>query len=100
MKRTSMLLSIGAMLSLSIGFVLLHKPLQCVDNRQCLVDPVIPFGRLLFEIGLAIAAIAWLFGLITTARLGRWGWLIEVFLLGPLGALIYGIAGPTTSHTA
>jgi hypothetical protein len=53
-------------------------------------------GFVLYLAGVAAAVLAWLFGLIKTASIGRWGWFLLVLLLSPLGALLYGLTGPTT----
>lgn len=55
----------------------------------------IPGGAVgLYAVAVIAAVVSWVAGLIKTAQLGRWGWFVEVLLLGFLGALIYGIAGP------
>ena len=43
-----------------------------------------------------VAFVTWLLGLITTIRIGRWGWAILIFFFTPITTLIYGITGPTT----
>jgi hypothetical protein len=53
------------------------------------------FGALVlaFLVGCVTGAAAWLLGLMQTARLRSWDWFVEVLVLGPLGALLYGLAG-------
>jgi hypothetical protein len=56
--------------------------------------PAGAFGGLAvcFAAGIVLGAAAWLMGLARAAGAGRWDWFVVVFALGPLGALIYGLA--------
>lgn len=51
-------------------------------------------GAAILGIGGIISTIGWIGALIATAKQGRWGWFVAVFLLTGLGELIYLIAGP------
>ena len=51
-------------------------------------------GVLLYVVGAIATFVAWILGIIKTATVRRWGWLVLVLLLSPLGSLIYGAAGP------
>jgi hypothetical protein len=51
-------------------------------------------GIILFLVGSVVGFIGWIMALIKTAQIGRWGWVVAVFFLSVLGALIYGGAGP------
>jgi hypothetical protein len=53
-------------------------------------------GFVLYLSGVIAAIIAWVVGLITTARVRRWGWFVAVLILPVLGSLLYGLIGPTT----
>lgn len=53
-------------------------------------------GLVLYLAGVLAALLAWIMGLIKTAQIRRWGWFVLVFLISPLGSLLYGIVGPTT----
>jgi uncharacterized membrane protein len=53
-------------------------------------------GLVLYLAGVVAALLAWLLGLVKTAQIRRWIWFIVVFLLSPLGSLLYGLVGPTT----
>ncbi len=50
----------------------------------------------LLGLGALAFVVAWIMGLVKTAQLSRWGWFVAVLLLGAIGTLIYGIAGPET----
>lgn len=57
------------------------------------------FGAIVYILGLIISAVAWIMGIVKTAVTRHWGWLIAVVILGTLGSLIYGLAGPDdTAH--
>jgi hypothetical protein len=47
----------------------------------------------LFLIGGVLGVAAWLLGLMRAARLRQWEWFVAVLVLGPLGTLLYGLAG-------
>jgi len=53
-------------------------------------------GFVLYLSGVIAAIIAWIVGLITTARIKRWGWFVAVLILPVLGSLLYGLIGPAT----
>jgi hypothetical protein len=43
-----------------------------------------------------VALVAWIFALIRTAQLQRWGWFVCMFVMGSLVSLIWSLAGPDT----
>jgi hypothetical protein len=49
----------------------------------------------LFLIAAVFGAVAWLVAIIDSARIGAWGWLISSVLLLNIGALLFGLFGPT-----
>jgi hypothetical protein len=53
-------------------------------------------GLVLYLAGVVVALLAWLLGLVKTAHIRRWFWFIVVFLLSPLGSLVYGLLGPSS----
>jgi hypothetical protein len=53
-------------------------------------------GFVLYLSGVIAAIFAWIVGLITTARIRRWGWFVVVLILPVLGSLLYGLIGPAT----
>jgi ATP/ADP translocase len=53
-------------------------------------------GFVLYLGGVIAAIIAWIVGVITTARMRRWGWFVAVLILPVLGSLLYGLFGPAT----
>jgi hypothetical protein len=53
-------------------------------------------GFVLYLSGVIAAIIAWIVGLITTARIRHWGWFFVVLILPVLGSLLYGLIGPPT----
>ena len=48
----------------------------------------------LFAVSVALGFVAWLLGLMKTARISRWDWFVVVLVLGAPGALLYGFGGP------
>jgi hypothetical protein len=55
----------------------------------------VDIGIALYLGGVAAALLAWILGLIKTARIGRWGWFVAVLLVSPLGSLLFGLVGPS-----
>ena len=53
-------------------------------------------GFVLYLVGVLAALLAWLIGLLQTARIGRWGWFLGGLRSSPLGSLLYGLVGPKT----
>lgn len=51
-------------------------------------------GLVLYVIGLIVFAIGWIGALVATAKQGRWGWFVCIFLFNWIAELIYLIAGP------
>lgn len=49
-------------------------------------------GSVLLVAGSVLGFVVWMMSLMRTAQLSRWGWFVAVFLLGILGALLYGFA--------
>lgn len=107
-KRTIALLSLAAivlLLSAFIGFgpafATQLRACQSATNNpyasNCLssASSAVVIGFVLYVAGALAALAAWILGLITTARVRRWGWFVAVLLLSPLGSLLYGLAGPT-----
>jgi len=107
-KRTIALLSLAAivlLLSAFVGFgpafATQLRSCQSATNNphatNCLssASGAVVIGFVLYVAGALAALVAWILGLLTTARVRRWGWFIAVLLLSPLGSLLYGLAGPT-----
>jgi hypothetical protein len=46
----------------------------------------------LFVLGVLTGAVAWLLGLMRTARDRRWEWFVEILVLGSLGVLVFSVA--------
>ena len=107
-KRTIALLSLAAivlLLSAFVGFgpafATQLRSCQSATNNpyatNCLssASGAVVIGFVLYLAGVLAALVAWILGLITTARMRRWGWFVAVLLISPLGSLLYGLAGPT-----
>jgi hypothetical protein len=107
-KRTILFLSLAAILLGIVAVVAyaigLGAAASCAGagattiSTDCVAQGATP---VLIGIGVGILAgilglIGWIGGLIKTATIGAWGWFVAVLILGSLGALIYGIAGPET----
>lgn len=106
-KRTILFLSIGAIIFYIIGVVLTTAAATaaaagCANATttaaasSCAGGAVggAGIGLLLYVVGAILTLIAWIGGLIKTAKASAWGWFVLVLLLSPLGSLIYGAAGP------
>jgi len=53
------------------------------------------FSTHLYVLSAAFGLLGWLLGLIEAGRIRAWGWLIENLLLLNIGALLFGLFGPT-----
>lgn len=111
MKLIIALLSITAMVLLGIAFVQ-YGPAFAAQAQACqpLIESNSPqatgcltsgsraatTGLVLYLAGVAVALLAWLLGLVKTAHIRRWFWFVVVFLLSPLGSLLYGALGPSS----
>jgi sugar phosphate permease len=103
-KRTITILSLVAIVLLIAAF-LGYGPAFATQLRSCQSSPSncastasggVLIGFALYLLGALAALLAWIMGLVRTAQIGRWGWFLVVFLISPLGSLLYGLAGPTT----
>lgn len=86
-KRNILLVSLASIVLLIVGAALggvATTPGASVNGT----------GLAIYGIGGLAALVGWVMGLVKTAQLKRWGWFVAVLLLGSLGALIYGAAGP------
>lgn len=112
-KPTIAILSILAIVLLIVAFML-YGPAFATQLRacqsssastnlaQCLTSGsrATTIGLVLYLAGVLAALLAWLMGLLKTAQIRRWGWFVVVLLISPLGSLLYGVVGPTTSTQA
>ena len=96
-NRNILIFALVSIVALVLGVVLL-----VVASAAHLNLSSAAFGSIitLFLIGGLVGFVAWLMGLMKTARISRWDWFIAVLLLGPLGALLYGFGGPADRATA
>lgn len=105
-KRNILVLTILGIVLVVIGFVVSGASLAgaaaacqgATDTSNCGSGAVLGgslIALLVFLVGGVAGFIAWIMGLVKTAQIGRWGWFVAVLLLGMLGTLIYGLAGPT-----
>ncbi|HEX3270498.1 MAG TPA: hypothetical protein VHR15_07600 [Ktedonobacterales bacterium] len=115
MKLVIALLSLGAIVLLSLAFIQ-YGPAFAAQAQACqpLINSSSPqapacltsgsqaatAGLALYLAGIAVALLAWLLGLVKTAHIRRWFWFIVVFLLSPLGSLLYGVVGPSSRAQA
>ena len=93
-KSTILVFWVGGLLFTVIGAVLLiQTPLQEIEAPTSLQSPVMIPVFMLFLSGIA-NLIAWIGALILVIRLGAWGWLVAVILLGSIGMLAFLVFGP------
>ncbi len=93
-KSTILVFWVGGLLFTVIGVVLLiQTPLQEIEAPTSLQSPVMIPVFMLFLSGIA-NLIAWIGALILLIRLGAWGWLVAVILLGSIGMLAFLVFGP------
>lgn len=102
MKRATLILSILAIVLIIAGTALVVSaasgctaatataPASCSSGAAGNAA----LGGILNLVGYIATFVAWILGIIKTATLKRWGWMVLVLLLSPLGSLIYGAAGP------
>jgi hypothetical protein len=87
-KSTILMFWVGGLVFTVISaFLLAQIPLQELLAPPSLQSPVMIPGLLVFAAGLA-NLIAWLGAIVLLIRLGAWGWLVVVVLLGGLAALV------------
>ena len=103
-KRTITILSLLGIILLVAAFIG-YGPAFATQLKSCQSAPAtclssasggVLIGFVLYLAGVIAALLAWIIGLVTTARIGRWGWLIVVLLISPVGSLLYGLVGPST----
>ncbi len=94
MKRTTLILSIVAIVLFIAGFALIGSAAAGQASCPSGAAGTAGLGVLVYSLGGLCSAVAWILGIIKTATLKRWGWFVVVLLLGTLGTLIYGAAGP------
>lgn len=115
MKLVIALVSLGAIVLLGLAFIQ-YGPAFAAQAQACqpLINSISPqapacltsgsqaatTGLALYLAGVALALLAWLLGLVKTAHIRRWFWFIVVFLLSPLGSLLYGVMGPSSRAQA
>ena len=54
---------------------------------------------ILYVLGLLLAFVSWVLGLIQSIRLKRWIWLVFFILFSPITGIVYGLVGKTTPAT-
>jgi hypothetical protein len=109
-KRTIALLSVAAIVLNVIAFIgfgpafatqlrMCQSPATSTNLLGCLTaaGTAVDIGFVLYLGGVLAAVVAWIMGLIKTARIRRWGWFTAVLLLPALGSLLFGLVGPTTT---
>src|SRR5579862_233153 len=104
-KRTIAILSVAGILLEAIAYLRFGPQVatQLFGCQQALYGPTcvrgtsteVAIGIVLYLAGALAILAAFLFGLVKTAQLRRWGWFVAVLLLSPLGSLLYGLLGPT-----
>jgi hypothetical protein len=88
-NRTLLLLSTFSVLALGLVVVAIGVVSAA---RLNLSSGVFAASLALCALGLLAGAVAWLLGLMRTARDGRWEWFVEILVLGALGVLIFSVA--------
>ena len=76
-----------------------QSTLYSSDQFRCLTagSQGATIGYVLYLTGVIAAVFAWILALITAAAHGRWGWVLVVLLLSPLGSLLYALFGLSTN---
>jgi hypothetical protein len=97
MKRLLAPLSAAGLIAMIVSVVVIVGPgYACIslftDNLD-ICPPItsisVLLGVLLLFAGLALAALAWIFGLGITAENRQWGWFFLILILNVLGVLAY-----------
>lgn len=105
MKRAILLCSIGSILLFVAGAIVYPT-----SNGPCpaSMQPTAPGGAVcvayhdlqiaqraavLFLIAILLCGVAWVLGIIATARAQRWVWLVAVVVLSPFASLAYALFG-------
>jgi hypothetical protein len=87
-NRTLLLLSTFSVLALGLAVVAIGVVSAA---RLNLSSGVFASILALCALGVLTAAVAWLLGLMRTARDGRWEWFVEILVHGALGVLIFSV---------
>jgi hypothetical protein len=100
-KRTVLYLALGSIVLIILGVIFAvvaaGGTITSADGALSASATTGVFGILAlacYGIGVILALVAWIGGLIKTAQIGAWVWFVIVLILGSLGALIWAIAGP------
>jgi hypothetical protein len=93
-QRGILALAAASLAALAFGILVLGIVSVSHANLSALAFGV---TMLLFIVGILLGFAAWIAGLMRTARYRRWDWFVAVLFLGPLGALLYSLAGSAGS---
>jgi len=85
-KLVLVVLSASSILTLTISFVAI---LVASLARLNLSSSVFATITATFALGLLCGSIAWMLGLMQTARVRQWEWFVATLALGPVGALLF-----------
>lgn len=97
-KRTLFWLSAIAIALVFIGVGAASYGSYCTQGANglanCHLTAYAGVGAVIYYVGLAVAFVTWVLGLITTFRRHQWLWLVAVLVLSPFATLVYGIFAP------
>ncbi len=105
-KRAILVLSLLSIVLFAVGFFLVSISVQCTYNNATTSQqyncgasgvggstPGATIGSIILFVAFFLGLASWILGLIKAGRVRAWGWFIIVFLLPPVGSLLYGIFG-------
>jgi hypothetical protein len=85
-KRALLIVSASSVLAFALSIVVI---VVASAARLNLSSGIFMAILALFGLGLISGAVAWMLGLMQTARCRQWEWFVEILALGPVGALIF-----------
>mgnify|MGYP007135465956 CR=1 FL=1 len=97
-KQHFVWLSLAAIVAWIVGLILSFTSVRCTSGAtsstaSCTSGPGGYIANAFYLIAIILTAIVWVAGMIRTARQGRWGWFVLIFLFAPITTLIYGLVG-------
>lgn len=106
-KRVIFLLSLLSIICFVGGYIIAYNTIHCYQTGtsgsgalHCgagtgTQNAGPAFASILGFIGFIALVIAWVAGLVKTTRVKSWLWFAIVFVIPPVGSLLYGLFGPS-----
>jgi hypothetical protein len=81
---------------LSVAVIIVGGTLTSGGGASSITDlGVVDLGTHMYLVAAILGVAGWIVGVIVAARNQAWGWLVTTLLLSLVGALMFGLFGPT-----